>query len=240
MVAYFQAKLFRVFWLGLVSTALLPILPAAAQETPWHQNVQRIEFAPNATSASLENTNLYAPTHYVLTANGGQMMNVMVDSANPNVQFTVTGADGTVLGTAPDHGTVAAVLPATQDYYIDVMRPPGAAYGLSVTIPETIQFAPGAVSDLVNNTLAPHSSHAYILNASAGQSMSVDVDAPVTANGPAATLTAYGLDGTVLTNGNMSGSSRYQGLLPRSEDYELVVNNTSSYPVHYSMNVDIQ
>jgi hypothetical protein len=223
-----------IFGLGVLGTSILPGQSADAQVTIGHSTRQRIAFAPNATSAEVQNTNIDSPTRYVLEAKAGQLMDVMVDSANPGVHLTITGANGTFLGSAQDHSGWRGFLPATQDYYINVTKPMGATYHLSVTIPEQIQFARGATSDVLNNSLAPHESRTYLVKASAGQRMSVNVKSA------SATLTIYGVDGTVLANGNMSGAKAWSGRLPRTEGYIIRVNNHSSSAINYNMAIAIQ
>lgn len=220
--------------LGVLGTSIWLAQSVNAQVTIGHSNTQRIYFTPNATSAEVQNTNMYLPTRYVLQAKAGQLMDVMVSSANPDVHLTITGADGKFLGSVTDHSSWRGFLPTTQDYYINVTRPMGATYDLSVMIPEPIRFAPGTKSDRLNNRLASRSSHTYLVNARAGQMMSVNV------NSPTATLTIYGLDGTVLTNGNMSSSKSWYGRLPRTENYFISVHNQSSSPMNYNLEISIQ
>lgn len=219
--------------LGVLGTSIWLVQSATAQITIGHSNTQRIEFAPNATSAEVENTNIYLPTRYVLQAKAGQLLDVMVSSANSGVRLTITGADGTILGSASSRAGWRGFLPTNQDYYINVTRPRGATYDLNVMIPEPIQFAPGVTSDVLNNSLAPHSSHTYLVKAKAGQRMSVNVDSP------SATLTIYGVDGTVLANGNMSGATAWSGRSPRTEGYIVSVTNHATSSINYSMAIAI-
>lgn len=223
-----------ILGLGVLSTSILPVQLANAQATIEHIKTQRIELAPNATSIEVQNANTDSPTRYVLQAKAGQLLDVMVNSANPDVHLTITGANGTVLNSAQDHSSWRGFLPVTQDYYINITKPTGATYDLSVTIPEQIQFASGAISERLSNNLPPHASHTYIAKAKAGQIMSLSV------NSPATTLTIYGVDGTVLTNGNMSGAHAWNGRLPHTESYIISVNNHSSSSVDYNMPITIR
>jgi hypothetical protein len=234
--------------LGSVSAMVLP-QSAEAIATPVQYQTQRIEFAPGATSAQIYNQNNAAPTRYVLRANSGQEMKVELNSPNPFPYLIITGADGTQLLRAnQDLSIWQGRLPSTQDYYVQVIRPPraeGADYNLTVTIEpnhapqiqgQRIQFAPGATSTVVSGNVAPHTTNTYLVRADAGQLMSVNVNSP----GNPDVLTVYGKDGTVLINGNMAGDHSWYGRLPLTEDYNVQVTNTTPYPTNYSMNVAIR
>ena len=101
---------------------------------------QRIQFPANATAASVSGT---LPAHtgvarYVLKAQAGQTMTVQTATTTGQVILIIWGADGNVL--ISDHAGATSwsgLLPATQDYYIDV-RSVGnvqARFTMIVTIP---------------------------------------------------------------------------------------------------------
>jgi lipopolysaccharide export LptBFGC system permease protein LptF len=100
---------------------------------------------------------------------------------------------------------------------------------------QRINFARGAIQATVNGVIPPHSQHTYLVNAKAGQIMSVNVNSPNNKDH----LTIYGVDGTVLTNGNMSGSSQWRGRLPITEDYIVKVTNPTNSSTKYTMTVVI-
>jgi hypothetical protein len=100
----------------------------------------RIQFAPGATSAEVSGTLPPAgAATYVLGAMAGQTMKVDLNVTQGLGLIIIWGADGTVL--ISDHAGATewtGVLPATQDYYIDVRAAadnPPLKYKLEVTIP---------------------------------------------------------------------------------------------------------
>ncbi len=100
---------------------------------------------------------------------------------------------------------------------------------------QRIQFVPGATQATVTGVISPHSQHTYLVGAKAGQLMSVKVNSPNNKDH----LTIYGIDGTVLTNGNMSGSSQWLGRLPITEDYIVKVTNPTGDSTKYTMTLAI-
>ena len=99
--------------------------------------------------------------------------------------------------------------------------------------PERIQFARGATSATVNGELARHGIDRYILTATAGQSMQVDVNSA----GEAVVLAVQGEDGMILLNrGN--GQAEWSGVLPKSQDYIVSVIITGP-AAGYSLTVTI-
>lgn len=100
---------------------------------------------------------------------------------------------------------------------------------------QRIQFARGATSAEVSGRLTPYASQAYLLRARAGQFMAVQLDSAETSH-----ITIYGVDGSVLANGNMSGATAWQGRLPVSEDYVVQVTNPTGRSVQYTLPVSIR
>jgi hypothetical protein len=107
---------------------------------------ERIEFAAGATSAQVTSTiHPYGLHPYVLTAMEGQQMTVTLHkNENAVAALSIWGLDGTVL--ISDHAGAtfwSGLLPATQDYYIDVIsQDPGIFdYTLEISIPPA-QSAP--------------------------------------------------------------------------------------------------
>ena len=163
--------------------------------------LSRIQFAPGATSATLTG-NLAASEsdQYVLRALAGQTMNLNLTFREGRAILVIWGEDGDIL--LSDHAEVSSlerVLPATQDYYIQVRgRPDGnTAYNMSVTIPgipsgvERIEFTPGSTSATVTGHLNASGSDQYVLHALAGQSMNINT----TFTEGMAILAVWGADG---------------------------------------------
>jgi hypothetical protein len=236
---------FSMMALGSAGAIILPSHPVAARTVAAGYQIERIEFAPGASSTVVYHDRNYYPVRYVIRANANQWMNIEADSSQAPVYLTMSGADGKSLILAPQElRSWSGRLPKTQDYYIEVLKPANVAYNLRITLPPNIQpgtqrllFAPGATSKTVSGTLAPHTSRFYLANARYGQFMSVNVSSP---GANTSWLTLYGVDGTVLENGNMSGAQSWYGRLPRTEDYHIQVDNPKPYPVNYTLTVGIR
>lgn len=207
---------------------------------------QRITFARGAVSATV-----YAavspgwPANFVLKALAGQDMTVQFYGGGP-YQATLSGADGSYLGSANAGGSISARLPRTQDYFIAVQAPLGAAsstFTLVVTVvgasppptppaPTTqrITFARGAVSATVNGVTAQN----YVLKALAGQTMYVELYTP---SGAQATVRIEGARGQPLGWG--SSTSPWSGVLPATQDYYLRVESPAGGSTSFSLRVTI-
>ncbi len=99
---------------------------------------QRIQFAAGATVGSVQGAVTFgAQKSYVLGARGGQALVITIVSANEVANFAITGvSDGQPYKRLVNEDRYfTMVLPATQDYLIDVATPGGTAnYILSVAI----------------------------------------------------------------------------------------------------------
>jgi hypothetical protein len=187
---------------------------------------QRITFAPGAVSATVYGyVDSARPANYVLKALAGQDMTVQFYGGGP-YQATLSGADGSHLGSASAGGVISARLPRTQDYNIAVRAPadaPGSNFTLVVTVvgasprptppaPSTqrITFARGAVSATVNGVTPQN----YVLKALRGQTMYVEL---FTTYGAPASVRIETAGGQTLGWG--SESSGWSGVLPGTQDY---------------------
>lgn len=204
------------------ATSVPPVVtrvpPASTPSSP-----TRIQFAPGAASATLTGylwSN--AVDRYVLRALAGQTMEVMVTSPNSDVLLSIWGADGTVLKRHVDGGAYwADPLPATQDYYIEVLSSGGAtSYALTVRIsplePEAtrIQFPPGTSSTTLTGHVEERDIDRYVLRALAGQTMEVVITSP----NNDVLLTIVGADGVPLKR-YVDGSAEWRGQLYATQDY---------------------
>ncbi|MDK1081642.1 MAG: hypothetical protein QGD88_09205 [Anaerolineae bacterium] len=104
---------------------------------------------------------------------------------------------------------------------------------LQINQPERIEFAAGATSSQVQAKLVRGNPHQYVLAASQGQEMTVILNAS-----GAATLSIWGLDGTILIS-DLSASSSWTGLLPLSQDYFIEVFSPGEGIIDYSLEVTI-
>jgi hypothetical protein len=187
---------------------------------------QRIRFARGTTSTLLSG-DLSDRTHdyYVLEAGAGQHMRLGIDAHGANAWLTVTGADGqSYLRSVTRQSDWNGDLFTTQDYFITVESDGTAgAYSLMATIPQRINFAPGATSTTIAGTVSTASpSRQYILEAAAGQRLTVEIDSP----NDDVLLTIYGRDGIPLVR-YQSGAARYDDILPASQDYIIVAVATA-------------
>ena len=210
---------------------------------------KRINFQPGSTTA-VEQGNIAASgmAEYVVAAQAGQTMSVKVTSPQDQVILVIYGADGTVLLT--DHVGVASwsgPLPSTQDYNIDLKSHASTPvnYTLEVTLstqpgpspqPTTrrIRFAPGATTAIEQGSLAAGGMDRYVLAATAGQIMSVNVSS----SQGQVILVIYGADGTVLISDH-AGTTHWSGQLPSTQDYYIDARSVGSVAVEYTLQVTI-
>ena len=135
------------------------------------------------------------------------------------------------LPASPD-GRFAAIAGATQECLAAIPAPK--------TEPARIQFAPGAISAQVTDSLVPGELHPYVLGAMAGQEMTVNLDTsaggmPVVGS---AILVIWGLDGTVLISDHADAVA-WQGELPVTQDYYVDVRSVDQTRVDYTLEVII-
>ncbi|MCC6454601.1 MAG: hypothetical protein IT328_06640 [Caldilineaceae bacterium] len=210
-----------------------------AQAAPAAQGVlQRIRFAPGATSAVVEG-NLAGSqvARYVLTALAGQSMNVQAFAEGAPVFVTLFNTNGTILGSASSREQWTGTLPATGDYTLHVYPSPyvaNTAFRLRVEItsasrppdpaPERIRFERGAVSAQVTGYLPSAANKVYLLSARAGQVMTVE---SWSGGGPFR-FTVAEENGTWL--GAANGGERWSGTLPRTQDYRITLYSPADAP----------
>jgi hypothetical protein len=211
---------------------------------------KRMSFAPGTISATAAGAlPKNGMDRWVVKASAGQTMLVNVVPQNGNVLLVIFGVDGTVLQT--DHVEVtnfSAVLPITEDYYIDVRawNDTAPTYALQVTIlpatsvneptpaPKRMSFAPGAISATGTGALSKNGVDRWVIKASAGQTMMVNV---VPQNGNVL-LVIYGVDGTVLLSDHVE-IPNFTAVLPISEDYYIDVRAWNDTAPTYALQVTI-
>jgi hypothetical protein len=181
----------------------------------------------------------------VLRALAGQTMSVNLTFTEGQAILVVWGEDGNVL--LSDHAEVSTfqqVLPTTQDYFIQVKgRPEGnTSYSIAISIPalssapdvERIEFNTGSTSTTVTGQLNPSVSDQYILQALAGQTMSIEL----TFTEGEAILVVWGVNGDVLLSDHAEASS-FQSVLPTTQDYYIMVKGRPDGNTTYSMTVTV-
>jgi LysM repeat protein len=197
---------------------------------------ERISFATGGTSAVVSGSlNAGGNAYYVLRAGARQLLEVTTSAADPNLQMAIYAASGsTIKSLASGSPSFRGYLPATQDYLLVVHAMRNTTYSLNVAIPARISFATGATSASVSGSLAAHASQYYVLRALKGQQLKISVS-PQDEN---MRLVIYGFDGSVLRSGMSSGAPTFNGTLPSTQDY-IVVLTASDQAFSYTMNVTI-
>jgi len=205
-------------------------------------NAQRIEFAPGTDYGSVAGAvEAGATDRYVLRAAAGQTMTVVTASVEQNAVVSVFDPNGAAM--QPTNVPVfVGELPQTGDYVIEVrsgVTGQASTYGLAVHIPgpvpssttspttteaqppqgtsERIEFAPGTNTATVNGAVVLGTTNEYILRASAGQTMAVQIDS-IEDNG---FFDIYAPDGTALSVSQMEDTVQ----LPVDGDYVVVVSS---------------
>ena len=162
-----------------------------------------------------------------------------VGSHDNDVTMAIIAADGTTLlpatqGRANWQGT----LPATQDYYFQVIA--GAStenFSLWVSIPSRIQFEPGAISATVSGRTVDGYIESYVVAAQGGQTMNIIL---VPNPSSAAALTVWGFnDGQPYIRAQL-GSTTFNMQLPSTQDYIIDVVPQAGQEVDFTMTVEIK
>lgn len=229
---------------GRLTTLLLLILlfasmavPASAAPTA-QSSTQRIRFAPGATSAVVSGSvNGGSVRRYVLTALAGQTMTIEPTSYGAPISVTIFDTGRGVLGSVVSGEAWSGRLPSTGDYTLVVYPSPytaNTAFQLRVEIvfgsqqpspmPERIRFAPGAVSAQVTGYLPSAASKVYVLDARAGQVMTIE---SWSGTGPFR-YTVTDPNGNVLGAANQG--ERWSGTLPRNGDYRVTLQSPADAP----------
>ena len=97
-----------------------------------------------------------------------------------------------------------------------------------------ITFAPGATTATVAGQLNASASDQYLLQAAAGQTMTINL----TFTEGAAILVVWGADGNVLMSDHAE-SSNFQMALSTSQDYHIQVKGRPDGPTTYNMTATI-
>ena len=170
-------------------------------------------------------------------------MSIHLAASQGQAILVVWGADGNVL--LSDHAEASDFqmsLPKTQDYNIQVKGSPteNTSYQMAIDIPpanagiQRIQFPAGATSVTVSGQFPASGSDQYVLYASAGQTMKIDL---AFSDGQAI-LVVWGADGNVLLSDHAEASS-FQGVLPTTQDYNIMVKGRPEGSTTYRMTVTI-
>ncbi len=176
---------------------------------------QRVQFAAGTTAATVTGqiSGQYEAT-YALEAAAGQWMDVRLSAPETgnNAWLAIEGADGSSLLQMTEMKTAwSGVLPGAQNYLIRVISSGGTArYSLDIAIARRINFAPGSTAARLDGTLVNAEGVTYVLEARAGQTMSVSVTPAAQAY-----LMIRGADGAYLAE----YEGAWSGVLPATQDY---------------------
>ncbi len=109
---------------------------------------------------------------------------------------------------------------------------PTAAAGGDAT-PVRIPLQPGSGSTTLQGSLAPNGMDSYLLQASAGQTVAVNVT-----GGSHLLLQISGADGNPLKTFG-AGSSNWRGAMPTSQDYQIGITTDDGSAASYTLKVDV-
>ena len=221
------------------AATVTPYPQQAATVQPGDGAPTRIIFAEGETFfESTGSIRKGAPISFLFSAEKDQLLMVDAGSRNLDVYLGIRGAfDHTVLVAESSQLTTwQGFLPTTQDYEITLTAgSEDSNYDLGVTLPEIIKFSPGAISAVVQESVAAQQNVHYMLYALAGQTMSVKIHS---INNDVL-LTLYGInDGQPLARA-ASGATEWTGVLSRSQ-YFMIVVVSSRNPGQYLLDITIQ
>lgn len=199
----------------------------------------RINFAAGATEIEVPgHVEAGGVVSYILQAEKGQPMTVMINSFNNDVYLTIYGVDdGQPLVRAASDSTIfGTTLTATQDYIIEAVAGGGATdFDMVIEIPQRITFAPGGVSAEVKGAASAGTVVSYVLKAQAGQTMT----ATLTSSTNDVFLTIYGVDDGQPLVRSALGQTTWTGQLPGTQDYIIKAVQTDE-AVDYTLTVTVK
>lgn len=199
----------------------------------------RINFLSGATTAEVSAPIGAGQTQfYVLKALQSQPMIAMVFSLNNDVTLSVKTQGGTsLLNASAKQTTWQGILPQTEDYYIGIYGGASAEnFTLSLEIPARIKFAVGKDSAIVSGQTTAGYNVSYVVFASQGQKMSVDLNG-VGNNGA---LTIYGFSDGQPYLRSVAEQTSFSMTLPSSQDYIIKVVPRAGMVINYTLVVKIK
>jgi hypothetical protein len=231
---------------GPSAACIAALTPAANNSQP--ASTARIQFQPNATSW-YTNGDLtpMASMRFVLSAMQGQQMNVNLttapdSSSTPYASLYITAANGAVLTPPSPTLSWTGVLPASQDYYIEVRslsqqninyqvvveipavsNAPAPAAGPKIAKDQPIRFAVGPLDVDLNGAVISGERDRYSLSMLAGETLDVQISS-LEAN---AVFSILGPDQVALP-GTEEGKDTIQWAVPIPADgaYSILVGST--------------
>jgi hypothetical protein len=199
----------------------------------------RVQFQPGTTTAILTGElGANESRGYVVAAQQGQVIvaGIPWPEQQGGVRAKVTTRDNVTLPDVGNNTDVVVSLPATQDYIVWVSGGSYATeYHLAVTIPVRIRFAPGSVSTSLDGSISGGMDNWYILRASAGQTLTANLDRANVG------LIISGLEDSQVLSETGSGDivTSWTGTLPTTQDYIIRVSPVIDR-TPYTLTVEVQ
>lgn len=221
--------------LGSAPVIVTPVKPATSVP---QTGATRIAFDRFATSKNIDgNLALGETRSFVAQVGGGQILMTSVYSPNNDVFLRIIAANGQILldsGMGIGQTSWQGRIFVTQDITIQVIaRNSATNFTLSLTIPEIIQFDPGAVSATRAYPIAARDVHTFTLRALAGQTMAVWV----TSSNGVVLLGIYGYEDGQPYKRSSVGDPQYTFELPLTQDYVIQVVSASDTPADFNLQV---
>jgi hypothetical protein len=157
-----------------------------------------------------------------------KQFDIILTCAQSTVEGTSAGAEATAAPSA-----AATATPVTETLPEPTVQAPSAAM-LPPEQARRIEFAPGTTSATIDDSVAAGEVDLYVLWASAGQTMSVNLHSPK----GNAVLAIWGADGTVLISDH-AGARDWSGQLPSTQDYFISVSAVAGTSTIYTLNVSV-
>lgn len=114
------------------------------------------------------------------------------------------------------------------------MTPTPTPTQVNVSLPRRVIFNEGATSATVAGQLEPSGSEEYVVRALNGQTLKVNMSFTQ----GSAVLAIWGEDGQVLISDH-AGATSFQGVLPSTQDYHILLRSSPDSKTTYSMTIEI-
>ncbi len=175
---------------------------------------------------------------YVVSAAKGQPMIVDLSSPDDAAHLAIRGQDGTLLLSAAAATTTwQGLLPATQDYLLQVIAPAAVTnFDLSLEIGSRLAFAPGAITTIVKGTAQAGLITTYVLLAMAGQTLTATLQSADNS----VVLSMYGFqDGNPMVR-SAEDATTFTTKLPSTQDYIVKAVQTAAMPVDFVLTITVK
>ncbi|MBC3763027.1 hypothetical protein ACUN7V_00350 [Quadrisphaera oryzae] len=196
-----------------------------------------VRFAPGATGAAVQGRLAAGGARtYALDLRAEQLLEVSLQRGSTTQTFTLVAPDGTPLHTdhGQDQGGGAFVARTSGTYLLTVRSGAAAGYGLHLTVPQQLRFAPGGTSTSVRGQLPADDDHPYSFAARAGQRATV----AFSASEADAVWFLVGPDGSPLhTDHTSAQQGRTTVQLPASGTYRLDVRSGAATSYELALTV---